>query len=133
MILLLGLGCVLGLSCSGLLILISLSGPFSLASGGFTAAPLLISNCSALWNSEKVMEAGVLLQEMADKTAFMPRSPTGPCLASKWQFNTLKQLLCIKCNERTETFVLGARLSCGYCDCSFKYACPVLFACIGQP
>ena len=45
-----------------LLILISFSGPFNLASGCFLAAPSLISRCSksALWNSGKVMEAGVL-------------------------------------------------------------------------
>ena len=42
----------------GLLILMS----FNLASGGFVAALPLISNCSnALWNSGKVMAAGVLL------------------------------------------------------------------------
>ena len=39
----------------------SLSGPFNLASGGVLAASPLIPNCSALRNSEKVMEAGVLL------------------------------------------------------------------------
>ena len=33
----------------------NLSDPFSLASGGFLAAPLLITNCSTLWNSEKVI------------------------------------------------------------------------------
>ena len=38
----------------------SLSDPFNLASSGFLAASLLITNCSALWNSEKVLEAGVL-------------------------------------------------------------------------
>ena len=39
----------------------NLNGPFNLASGGFLAASPLILNCSALRNSEKVMEAGVLL------------------------------------------------------------------------
>ena len=38
----------------------SLSGLFNLASGGSLAAPPLISNCCALWSSEKVMEPGVL-------------------------------------------------------------------------
>ena len=33
---------------------------FSLASDGFLAASHLISNSSALWKSEKAMEAGVL-------------------------------------------------------------------------
>ena len=32
----------------------------NLASGGSLAAPPLISSCFALWNSEKVMEAGGL-------------------------------------------------------------------------
>ena len=35
----------------------SLSGPFNPASDGFIAASPLISNCSALWISEKVIEA----------------------------------------------------------------------------
>ena len=39
------LGCVQGLRWLGLLILMSFSGPFNLASGGFLAAPSLISNC----------------------------------------------------------------------------------------
>ena len=50
-----------GLSWSHLLILMSLSGPFSFASRGFASASPLISKCSALWNSEKVTEGGVLL------------------------------------------------------------------------
>ena len=37
----------------------NLSDPFSLASGGFLGAPLLITNCSTLWNSEKVIEPGL--------------------------------------------------------------------------
>ena len=45
------LGFVQGLRWSVLLILMSLSGLFNLASDGFVAAPRLISNCSALWNS----------------------------------------------------------------------------------
>lgn len=31
---------------------------FNIVSGGFVAAPPLINNCSALWNSEKAMETG---------------------------------------------------------------------------
>ena len=42
----------------GLLILISLSGPFNLASGGFVAVLFFISNCSDSWNQEKVLEPG---------------------------------------------------------------------------
>ena len=37
----------------------SLSGPFNLASDSFIAVSPLISNCSAFWTSEKVIEAGV--------------------------------------------------------------------------
>ena len=33
---------------------------FNLVSSGFFAVPLLISNCSVLWKSEKGMEAGTL-------------------------------------------------------------------------
>ena len=53
-----------------------------LALDGFLAASPLISDCSALWNSEKVMEAGVLPARMENKKASMPRSPTGPYSAS---------------------------------------------------
>ena len=49
-----------GLRWSHLLILVSLSGPFSFASRGFASASPLIIKCSALWNSEKVTEGGVL-------------------------------------------------------------------------
>ena len=38
-----------------------------LALDGFLAASPLISDCSALWNSEKVMEAGVLPARMENK------------------------------------------------------------------
>ena len=38
---------------------------------------------SALWNSGKVMEAGVLPKEMGNKKeTYVPGSPTGPCLVS---------------------------------------------------
>ena len=50
-VLLTRLGRVQGLRWSSLLILMSLSDTFNLASGGFLAAPPLISNFSALWNS----------------------------------------------------------------------------------
>ena len=60
----------------------SFSGPYNLASGGFLAAPSLISNCSksALWNSGKVMEAGVLPTRNGGqkKEASMTGSLTGP-------------------------------------------------------
>ena len=76
-----------GRVCAGsqvvaLRILMSLSGPFNFASGGFLAAPPLISNCSTLpfgtqgrsWRLESC------LQEMGDqkKEASMPRSFPGP-------------------------------------------------------
>jgi len=66
---------------------------FNLASGGFLALPPLIgiSNCSAIWNGEKVMEGGVLPLKMRDKKASVPRSPTRPCGASIF-FSTHSQL-----------------------------------------
>ena len=74
------LGCV-----QGLLILRSFSSPFNLASGGFVAAPPLISNCSNLpfgtqgrpWRLESC------LQEMGDKKASVSGSPTGTRLVSR--------------------------------------------------
>ena len=53
-----------------------------LALDGFFAASPLISDCSALWNSEKVLEARVLPARMGNKKASMSRSPTGPYSAS---------------------------------------------------
>lgn len=65
-----------------LLILINFFGPFNLALDGFMAAPSLISHHSesALWNSGKVMEAGVCsLQEMGDMERLLcPRAPQSP-------------------------------------------------------
>ena len=70
----------LNLISGGLLILMSFSGPFNLASDGFLAAPLLISYCLNLpfgtqgrsWRLESC------LQEMGDKRASVTGSPTGP-------------------------------------------------------
>ena len=53
----------------------SLSGFFSIVSGGFVAAPPLINNCSALWNSEKVMETEVLPIRNGAKRAPRPGAP----------------------------------------------------------
>ena len=56
----------------------SFSGFFDLASGGFLAAPFLISNCSS---HGEVMEAEVLhTRNGGTEKASMPRSPTGSCL-----------------------------------------------------
>ena len=68
----------------GLLILMSFYGPFSLVSGGFLAAPPLISNYLNLpfgtqgrsWRLESC------LQETGDKKASVPGSPTRPRLVS---------------------------------------------------
>ena len=60
-----------------LLILMNLSGPFNLPSGGFIAASPLISNCSTCWNSEKVREAGVFRQRRT-KRLLCPGGPQGP-------------------------------------------------------
>ena len=59
---------------SGLLILMSFSGPFNLASGGFLAAAL-ISNC--LMELRRSWRLESCLQGMGDKNTSMPRSPTG--------------------------------------------------------
>ena len=76
------LGCEQGVQVVSLLILMSFSGPFNLASGGFLSAPPLTSNFSNLpfgtqgrsWRLEPC------LQETGDKKASMPRSPTGSFL-----------------------------------------------------
>ena len=60
-----------------LLILMNLSGPFNLTSGGFIAASPLISNCSTCWNSEKVREAGVFRQRRTKRLP-CPGAPQGP-------------------------------------------------------
>ena len=67
------LGCV-----QGLLILMTFSGPFNLASGDFLAAPPLISYCSHLpfGTQERSWRLESWVQEMGDKKASMPRSPT---------------------------------------------------------
>ena len=81
----------------GLLILMRFSGPFNLASSGFLAASPLISNRSNLsfgtqgrsWKLESC------LQEMRDRKASMPRSPTGPCLVSLSTWRTPCPTFCV--------------------------------------
>ena len=60
-----------------LLILINFFGPFNLALDGFMAAPSLISHHSesALWNSGKVMEAGVLPTRNGEQKGVHAREP----------------------------------------------------------
>ena len=53
----------------------SLSEPLNLTSGGFVVAPPLISNCSALWKSLKVMETEVLPIRNGAKRAPRPGDP----------------------------------------------------------
>ena len=73
------LGCMQGLMWLGLLILISLSGPFNLALHGFMAAPSLINICSNLpfrtqgrsWRLE------FCPQEMGDQRASKPEASQG--------------------------------------------------------
>ena len=57
-----------------LLILISFSGPFNLASGGFLAAPPLISNCleSPFGTQGRSWRLESCLQEMVDRTGTSP-------------------------------------------------------------
>ena len=54
-----------------------------LALDGFLAASPLISDCSALWNSEKVMEAGVLPTRNGGQKGLQAQDPTRPCSASR--------------------------------------------------
>ena len=60
---------------SGLLILMSFSGPFNLASGGFSAAPPLIKNCL---NPPIGTQGWSWRQEMRDRKVSMPGSPISP-------------------------------------------------------
>ena len=86
------LGCVQGLHSSNLVSgsrLEELLGSFNPASGGFLAAPPLMSNqrATALWKSEKVTEAGLFpanrnLGGRVDREISMPRGPTGSCTVS---------------------------------------------------
>ena len=68
----------------GLLILMSFSGPFNLASGGFLAASPLISNCLNLpfGTQGRSWRLEYCLQETGDREASMPGSPTGSCSVS---------------------------------------------------
>ena len=70
------------------LILVSLSGPFNLASGGFLDASPLISSCSHLpfGTQGRSWRPGSHLKEMGDQKALMLRSSTGSSLVSfTWQ------------------------------------------------
>ena len=74
------------------LILVSFSGPFNLASGGFLGASSLISNCSHLpfGTQGRSWRLGSHLKEMRGQKAFMPRSPTASSLVSlTWQAGSL--------------------------------------------
>ena len=69
------------------LILMSFSDPFNLASGGLLAAPPLISNSSNLpfeiqqrsWRLDSVLYK----QETGDRKSSVPRRPTGSCSVSR--------------------------------------------------
>ena len=108
----------------------SFPGPFNLASGGLSAASPLITNCSNLpfgtqgrsWRLESC------LQEMGDKKASMPGSPTGPCSASGSPFCQLPAMwpwanpnlvdACVKYGNGNTTVVSGGlslqRLEAGF-------------------
>ena len=60
------------------------SGPFNLDSDSFLAAPPLIGNWfeSALWNSGKVMEVGILPIQNRGQRSSGPGSSTGPSSVS---------------------------------------------------
>ena len=85
-----------------LLILIGLSGPFNLASGGFVAVSPLVSNYSDLWNSEKVIEPRVVPRNGRQKglCAQEPhRALLGITFKTSLKFlsRTLKFIICIFC------------------------------------
>ena len=74
-----------------LLVLMSLSGSSGFtASGFFIAAFPLISNCSALWKSEKVTQAGTLSARTLG--AKRPLCPGGPQGSAQHQFNAIPRL-----------------------------------------
>ena len=64
----------------GLLISMSFSGPFNLASGGFLGAPPLISNCSNMpfGTQGRSWRLETCLQEMGGKKPPCPGAPQGP-------------------------------------------------------
>ena len=68
---------------SHLPILMSLSEPFNLASGGFLAASPLFQSVQLLCQVRRTQRRSCrlesCLQGMGDKKASVPRSPTGPC------------------------------------------------------
>ena len=68
----------------GLQILMCFSGPSNLATGGFLAVLLLIDNCSDLpfGTQGRSWRLKSCLQELGDRKASMPESPTGSCLVS---------------------------------------------------
>ena len=71
-------------SGGGLPILMNFSSPFNLVSGGFLAAPPLISNCQnlPLGTQGKPWRLESCPQEMGNGKASVPGSPTGPCSVS---------------------------------------------------
>ena len=60
-------------------------------SGGFVAASPLISNCSAIWNSEKFMESRVLLQGIGNQRPPCPGVPQGPAQHQTYMAGTKTQ------------------------------------------
>ena len=78
----------------------NLSDPFSLASGGFLAAPLLVTNCSTLWNSEKVNEPGLSYRKWETKRPPYTAAPQGTSWHQREEF--LKYKMCFKIVSRMQ-------------------------------
>ena len=100
------LECVQGLRWSGLLILMSFSGPFNLVSGGFMAAPPLISNSLNLpfGTQRRPWRLESCLQEIEEKSPPHPGIPQGP---AQHHFCSLSRIFEIyKCSSIRSRFGL---------------------------
>ena len=76
----------------GLLILMSLSGPFNLAPGGLLLLLPWLPNVLPFGTLRRSWKLEFCLQEIGDQKVSMPRNPTGLCLASQSILLPFKEL-----------------------------------------
>ena len=76
----------------GILILMSLSGPFNLAPGGLLLLLPWLPNVLPFGTLRRSWKLEFCLQEIGDEKASMPRNPTGLCLASQSILLPFKEL-----------------------------------------
>ena len=98
----------------GLLILMSLSGPFNLATGGLLLLLPWLPNVLPFGTLRRSWKLEFCLQEIGDQKASMPRNPTGLCLASQSILLPFKEL---KTNLRLNT------MSPAYHPCNPIFCC----------